>query len=110
MGDILATPRSDGPLLPGIMRGVVLGRARSLGIETIEGEFSAGSLDVADEAFLTNSLRGIVPVARLFSRDVPAPGALTRRLRADLLGHLANESSGGMDGRHPFDPAGPSPG
>ena len=89
LGDILATPKGDGPLLPGIMRGVVLERAQTFGIEAIEGEFSADSFEVADEAFLTNSVRGIIPIARLFSRQFRAPGPVTRQLREDVRGRLA---------------------
>ena len=46
----------------------------------------------ADEAFLTSSLRGMLPIARLLDRELPAPGPMTRRLWAEILPWL--ESGG----------------
>jgi branched-subunit amino acid aminotransferase/4-amino-4-deoxychorismate lyase len=76
----LITPGTDGPLLPGVMRGVVIEQARIHGIPVVEGPVSLDEIDSAHEAFLTNSVRGILPVARLLHADLPAPGPLTRRL------------------------------
>jgi branched-subunit amino acid aminotransferase/4-amino-4-deoxychorismate lyase len=76
----LVTPGTDGPLLDGIMRRVVIERARSCGIEVVEGPVTLDAIGSADEAFLTNSVRGILPVARLLHADLPAPGPLTHRL------------------------------
>jgi branched-subunit amino acid aminotransferase/4-amino-4-deoxychorismate lyase len=76
----LITPGTDGPLLPGVMRGVVLEQARIVAIPVVEGPVSLDAIDSADEAFLTNSVRGILPVARLLDAELPAPGPLTQRL------------------------------
>jgi branched-chain amino acid aminotransferase len=84
-GGHVSTPGLDGPLLPGIMRRVVLERARQIGIEIEEGSLPVGRLFSADEAFLTSSLRGILPIARLMEHELPAPGPLTRQLRDELL-------------------------
>jgi branched-subunit amino acid aminotransferase/4-amino-4-deoxychorismate lyase len=88
----LVTPSTDGPLLPGIMRRVVLERATGLGLAVVEGPLTREELADADEAFLTNSVQGMLPIARLFDRDLPAPGPVTVRLRSDLLPWL--ESGG----------------
>jgi branched-chain amino acid aminotransferase len=78
------TPGLDGPLLPGIMRAVVLARARQIGLEAVECPLPLDRIRTADEAFLTSSLRGMLPIARLLSRDLPSPGPVTRQLWNDL--------------------------
>jgi branched-subunit amino acid aminotransferase/4-amino-4-deoxychorismate lyase len=88
----LLTPALDGPLLPGIMRGAVLDRARRLGIPIEEEPLHIARVQSAEEAFLTNSVRGILPVARLLDRDLPAPGLITDKLWSDLVPWL--ESGG----------------
>ncbi|WZO99557.1 aminotransferase class IV [Isosphaeraceae bacterium EP7] len=93
-GGKLVTPTLDGPILPGLMRGVVLERARALGLTCEEREIGYGELDDADELFLTNAVRGIQPVGCTPGRQFPAPGPLTGRLDAELQGWLA---SGGID-------------
>jgi branched-subunit amino acid aminotransferase/4-amino-4-deoxychorismate lyase len=91
-GRRLSTPDADGPLLPGIMRRVVLERAARIGLEVEEGPLPVERLSSADEAFLTSSLRGILPVARLMEHKLLAPGTVTTQLRNDVLHWL--ESGG----------------
>ena len=81
----ISTPRTEGPLLPGIMRQVVLERARSIGIEVSEEALPIERIATADEAFLTSSVRGIVPLARLIDVEFPAPGPVARELWTDTL-------------------------
>jgi branched-subunit amino acid aminotransferase/4-amino-4-deoxychorismate lyase len=88
----LSTPGTDGPLLPGIMRRVVLDHAERLGLAVFEGRVSLESLANADEAFLTNSVAGMLPVCRLLGRDLPAPGPVAQRLWSVILPWL--ESGG----------------
>jgi branched-subunit amino acid aminotransferase/4-amino-4-deoxychorismate lyase len=76
----LITPELGGPVLPGITRQIVLERAIALGVETAEEPVTLERLVQASEAFLTNSVRGILPLARLMGRTLPAPGLLTSRL------------------------------
>ena len=76
-GERLETPALAGPLLPGIMRGLVIERARLLGLEVAEESLPVERIEAADEAFLTNSVRGIVPVKRLMDFGFPAPGRVT---------------------------------
>jgi branched-subunit amino acid aminotransferase/4-amino-4-deoxychorismate lyase len=88
----LITPGTDGPLLPGIMRGVVLERAARMGMGVGETPVPTESLAAAEEAFLTNSVRGMLPIARLFDRELPAPGPVTQQLWGEILPWL--ESGG----------------
>lgn len=76
----LVTPCLDGPVLPGIMRGVVIEQASSLGMSVCEERLTLDRVEAADEVFLTNSGRGMIPVARLFGRRLTAPGLSTRSL------------------------------
>jgi branched-subunit amino acid aminotransferase/4-amino-4-deoxychorismate lyase len=76
----LVTPGTDGPLLDGVMRRVVLEWARNEGIPVVEASVAFGSIGSCSEAFLTNSVRGMLPVARLLHAELPAPGPITRRL------------------------------
>lgn len=97
----LMTPKSDPgsptapcPILPGIMRSLVIERARSLGLATVErADLTLGQLQSADELFLTNSVRGIIPVAELGSRRYDGPGPVTRRLTIDLEAWLRSEDA-----------------
>jgi branched-chain amino acid aminotransferase len=82
------TPSLGGPLLPGIMRGVVLARARHIGLEAVECLLPLERIRTADEAFLTNSLRGMLPIARLLDRELPSPGPVTRQLWRDVSNWL----------------------
>jgi branched-subunit amino acid aminotransferase/4-amino-4-deoxychorismate lyase len=80
---ILRTPGLDGPVLPGIMRALILELAPDLGLMPAAAErgLSEAELAAADEVFLTNSVRGVVPVGRLTDHRWPAPGSWTSRLR-----------------------------
>ncbi len=92
-GRRLITPGLDGPLLPGVMRGVVLERAGRLGIEVAEGPVPLEQISTTDEAFLTNSLHGMLPIARLLDRVLPAPGPVTRQLWSDILPWLESRGT-----------------
>jgi len=59
----LFTPALSCGCLNGITRRVVCGMAVQYGIKLYEGKFTLEDLSAADEAFLTNSLIGLVPVA-----------------------------------------------
>ncbi len=79
----LVTPGLSGPVLPGIMRGLVLELAADAGLTLApcEAGVSANDLATADEIFLTNSVRGVVPVGRWPGRTRVAPGPWTCRIR-----------------------------
>jgi branched-subunit amino acid aminotransferase/4-amino-4-deoxychorismate lyase len=80
-GETLITPDLSGPVLPGIMRALVLECAAAAGIATEERSVSRADLAAAAEVFLTNSVRGILPVERAFDQTYTVPGAGTARLR-----------------------------
>jgi len=59
----LFTPSLECSCLDGITRGVVFDLAKKYNIKAYEGNFSMPDLYACDEAFLTNSLMGIMPLA-----------------------------------------------
>jgi len=79
-GDRLLTPALESGILPGITRGAVLEIAREHGVPMHEGDVEPAVVVQAKEAFITNSVRGIVPVRAIGTQAVAAPGPLTARL------------------------------
>lgn len=92
-GQTLMTPGPDGPFLKGIMRGVVLERARLLGLDILEKCLTYQNQINADEAFMTNAVRGLIPIVRFGDKDLPAPGPWTHRLWDNIRPWL---ESGGL--------------
>ncbi|RQG97879.1 aminotransferase class IV [Natrarchaeobius chitinivorans] len=78
----LRTPSTDGPVLPGITRDIVLELAAETGTPVREGKYDLADVLEADEAFLTNRTWEIRPIATLDGVDVgggPITGRLSRR-------------------------------
>ena len=73
--------------LGGITRGNVLKVARDASIPTFEKRFSLTDVYGADEAFVTGTFAGLVPVRSVDGRTIGEPGAgkFTERLRALYL-------------------------
>ena len=61
----LLTPTIESGALPGVTRAAVLDLARQSGIEAAETELTLENLRTSDEAFLTNSVMGAMPLTRL---------------------------------------------
>jgi branched-subunit amino acid aminotransferase/4-amino-4-deoxychorismate lyase len=80
-GESLFTPAVQSGVLPGVTRGFVLS------IEPArEGEFEVGDLAGADEAFLTSSIREVMPVVAVDGAPIGGgrPGPAAARLQAAL--------------------------
>jgi len=76
----LVTPDQGQGLLPGIVRGVVLEKAREAGLEPEERTVAFPELFRADEVFLTSSLLGVMPLREVDGRRLAGPGKFTARL------------------------------
>ena len=79
----LRTPALEVGILDGVTRGKILGLARAEEIACHEVPFmSPDDFRRSDEAFLTSSVRGVMPVTLVDGRPLGdgKPGALTRRL------------------------------
>lgn len=79
----LYTPARN--VLEGITRKTVLELAAELGIPAETGDFPPEHLLTADEAFITSTAGGIMPIARVNERRFASngPGPVSQRLRAE---------------------------
>lgn len=91
-GEVRTPPLARG-ILPGITRARVLALCRELEIEAREARLDAATLRAADEAFVTNSLQGVVPLASLDGRAFPAR-ATGERLREAYRREAAATTAG----------------
>ncbi|HTP50900.1 MAG TPA: aminotransferase class IV [Anaeromyxobacteraceae bacterium] len=83
-GSELVTPPLGVGILEGVTRGVVLDLALELGVKVRQEPLPLAALQAADEAFLTSTVREVLPVTRVGDRVVGRgePGALTRKIHA----------------------------
>ena len=83
-GGMLLTPSEESGILPGVTREAVLGLARDLGIEAVAGDVPLADLPRADEAFLTSSVREVLPITSIDGKPVGQgrPGPVAKRLMA----------------------------
>jgi len=87
----LVTPPESAGILLGITRGFVIEAARDLGLEVTEVPLTPAQLLSADEAFISSSIREVVPVVRVDSEVIGSgrPGPLTlellRRYREKII-------------------------
>jgi branched-chain amino acid aminotransferase len=79
----LRTPSTRLGVLPGITRDVVLDLARETGLRVDEAGFELRDLLVADEVFLTGSVKEILPVIQIDHSTIGdgRPGPITRQLQ-----------------------------
>jgi len=78
------TPPLDGRILPGVTRATTIELARGRGIEVTEDTIPLADLRLADEVFLTNSIRGVEVVDSVDGTPLEASGPVTALLRSDL--------------------------
>ncbi len=81
----LATPSLDCAILPGTTRSWLLAWAGGVGLRAVEGRLTITDLATADEAFLSSSVAGVLPVTRFAGQPIGdgLPGQWTRLARAD---------------------------
>jgi branched-chain amino acid aminotransferase len=81
----LATPSLDCAILPGTTRSWLLDWATRVGLRPMEGRLGRHDLAGADEAFLSSSVAGILPVTAFDGAPIGdgKPGPWTRRARDD---------------------------
>jgi branched-chain amino acid aminotransferase len=86
----LATPSLDCAILPGTTRSWLLDWGARVGLRPVEGLLARDDLARADEAFLSSSVAGVLPVTRFDGRPIGTgkPGPWTRRARADREGMI----------------------
>ena len=81
----LATPSLECAILAGTTRSWLLAWGERVGLRPVEGHLRRADLAAADEAFLSSSVAGILPVTRFEGAPIGdgRPGPWTRRARAD---------------------------
>ena len=91
----LATPSLECAILPGTTRSWLLAWADRVGLRPAEGLLAPDDLASADEAFLSSSVAGILPVTRFNGRAIGTgePGQWTRRARADREAMIRHEAT-----------------
>lgn len=82
-GQLLTSPVQEG-LLPGIMRGKLLDKAKELGISAREVPLREDMLPEAEAVLLTNALYGAMPVSRVDNRDYSINHGLVRQVNSIL--------------------------
>ncbi len=85
------TPEPQAGVLVGITRATILDAAAAAGIEVDEGEVLPEDLYRADEAFITSSIREVMPVVSADGRTIGTgkPGPVTKRLHQAYLRAVA---------------------
>jgi branched-chain amino acid aminotransferase len=91
----LATPSLDCAILPGTTRSWLLGWAGRVGLRPVEGLLRHQDLASADEAFLSSSVAGVLPVTMFDGAPIGdgRPGRWTLQARADREAMLMGTSS-----------------
>ena len=91
----LATPSLDCAILPGTTRSWLLAWGERVGLRPVEGLLVPDDLVAADEAFLSSSVAGILPVTRFEGGVVGSgtPGPWSRRARADREAMIRDEAA-----------------
>lgn len=81
----LATPSLECAILPGTTRTWLLSWGAAAGLRTFEGDLTPDDLTTAEEAFLSSSVAGVLPVTHVDGRAVGdgEAGPWTRRARTD---------------------------
>ena len=85
------TPEPQPGILVGITRATVIEAAKAQGLAVDEGEIAPDDLFSADEAFITSSIREVMPVVSADGRTIGdgTPGPVTKALHAGYLRAVA---------------------
>ena len=88
----LATPSLACAILPGTTRSWLLGWAAGVGLRPVEDRLTPDDLATADEAFLSSSVAGVLPVTSFDGEPIGdgLPGPWTLRARADREAMIAS--------------------
>jgi branched-chain amino acid aminotransferase len=95
-GSELATPGLGCAILPGTTRSWILRWATAVGLTPNEAWLTTRDLADADEAFISSSVAGILPVTRFEDAPIGSgrPGDWTLRARADREAFIAGSGAG----------------
>jgi branched-chain amino acid aminotransferase len=93
----LATPSLDCAILPGTTRSWLLAWGARAGLRPVEARLTMADLGAADEAFLSSSVAGILPVTAFEGTPIGdgRPGPWTVRARADREAMIRGDGEAG---------------
>ena len=93
-GNRLHTPPVSAGILAGITRGVVMEMAARERLPVIQADLSLAELRASDEAFVTNSLMGVMPLTDLGGGPIGdgEPGPIARVLQQRYLAMVEEET------------------
>ena len=91
----LATPSLDCAILPGTTRSWLLAWGDRVGLRVREGRLTPADLAAADEAFISSSVAGVLPVTRFAGSPIGPglPGPWSARARADREALIAGHAT-----------------
>lgn len=97
-GGVVRTPPPQPGILIGITRATVLATCERLDLTLHEAEIYPNDLYGADEAFITSSIREVMPVVRADDRTIGdgRPGPVTERLRKGYLEAVREQIQAGV--------------
>lgn len=88
----LITPPLSAGCLAGVTRAVVIELCEKIGIEVAEIDTPIQQLPEAEEAFLTGTLREVMPLSKIDGTELACPGPISERIREafrELVGSFA---------------------
>ncbi len=91
--DGVHTPSLDGRILPGTARARIIAQLLEAGLPVIQRRLTTDDVAMATEVFVTNSLRGVVPITSVDGVGSWSPGPVAASLRDGTL------SAGGAPSR-----------
>ncbi|MDP2718111.1 MAG: aminotransferase class IV [Candidatus Micrarchaeota archaeon] len=91
VGRELLTPNEG--VLSGITAGIVMKLAKKQGLSVRQEALPLDRLLSADEAFITSTLKQIVPLTKVDGKNIPT-GPVTRKLQSAFLEYVEHEISG----------------
>jgi len=86
--DKLITSTDDSGALHGITRSVICELSRDVGISVEQRPMSVDVISAATEAFVANSVIGIIPAATIEARRYPVPGEVTALIQKSWMAVL----------------------
>jgi branched-chain amino acid aminotransferase len=95
-GALVTPPLNDG-ILPGVTRALVLELARTLAVDAREQSIRVDALLAADEAFITSTLKEVMPIATVDGRPIGSggPGPVTMRMLTAYRAYALRPGGGG---------------
>ncbi|VXB44885.1 Para-aminobenzoate synthetase / 4-amino-4-deoxychorismate lyase [Aeromicrobium sp. 9AM] len=105
--DGVHTPPTDGRILPGTARARIIEILREAAVPVFQRRLTVDDLSAATEVFVSNSLRGVVPVVACEGVGDWPVGRTTTWLRDELRGFWLAPSGSGDPGPTPTSQVGP---